>query len=69
MSKRKRKRHLPWSSNPPVERAACGLVEPPSWSFNPAEVTCIACARTLKMADAEMAWRLSPDRRSSEQPV
>jgi hypothetical protein len=53
------KRHLAWQANSPVLRAACGLPQPARWSLLASEVTCGACAKTLKMADAEIRERQS----------
>jgi len=36
-------------------RAACGLKDPQHYTDSAAEVTCLGCARTLQMADAEIA--------------
>lgn len=49
------KRHLVVSRAP--VKSACGLTEPRFWTTHPAEVTCGACIRTLRMADAELAER------------
>lgn len=51
------KRHLASKPTSPVTRAACGLSDPRHWTFDPAEVTCKACAGTLRMAEAELAFR------------
>jgi len=49
-----RKRHLMVT----VHRAACGVVDPPITTNDPARVTCGSCMRTVAMADAEV--RKSP---------
>lgn len=46
------KRHLRVSIH--STRAACGLSDPPHWSFLASEVTCGGCSKTMKMADAEV---------------
>lgn len=47
---RRAKRHLLIKGR----RTACGLLSPPFTTSNPAEVTCLACAGTVEMADAEI---------------
>lgn len=53
------KRHLlkARGMNASFNRAACGLRAPPQFTTDPERVTCLACSRTVFMADAE--FRLS----------
>jgi hypothetical protein len=58
------KRHLlkAGGSNPNDSRTACGLRGAPQTTNNPAQVTCLACTKTLFMADAEFR-QTNPRRR------
>jgi hypothetical protein len=47
------KRHLVVSPRNP-SRAACGITDPPLWTYAPAEVTCGGCAKSIAMADREI---------------
>lgn len=47
--------------DPTLHRTACGIRGPRHYSTNPRLVTCLACQRTLFMADAE--FRLSQSRK------
>lgn len=49
------KRHLlrARGSAPNLNRAACGMRAPPIFTTDPERVTCLACRRTLFMADYE----------------
>ena len=49
-----RKRHLLVTR----VRAACGLKDPPFGTYNPSDVTCMGCRRSLAMADAEVKKQL-----------
>ena len=60
-----RKRHLMVGFR---RRAACGLDSPKFRTFLPAEVTCLACKRTLLMADAEVKAGHLPEEQQ-EQPT
>lgn len=52
------KRHLRRSASyARVVWSACGLREPRFWTYDPREVTCDGCRRTLEMADAEVEQR------------
>lgn len=53
------KRHLlrARGSTRALNRAACGMRAPPVFTADPVQVTCLACRRTLFMADYE--FRLS----------
>lgn len=53
------KRHLRRSRFARGVYSACGLREPRMWTYDPREVTCEGCRRTVEMADAEVAQRQS----------
>lgn len=49
-----RRRHLIRSGVGKSRISACGLTNPRIYTHDPALVDCLACARTLFMADAEV---------------
>lgn len=50
------KRHLlkARGATPGQNRAACGMRAPPQFTLDPDRVSCLACRRTLFMADHEI---------------
>jgi len=67
MVNRAAKRHLlkAKGATPRHNRAACGMRAPPIWTDDPERVTCLACRRTLFMADYEFRLSQRPKKRAT----